>query len=75
MTKPEMTRRINSMSPELAARVHTLILQGNGIATIEAETTATKKQINAIFEWVTRYGRVVPEPEAAVPGLRALFNW
>ena len=75
MTKPEMNQRINSMSPDLAARVHAMVLQGNGASTIKTETTATKKQINAIFEWVNRYGRVVPEPEASVPGLRSLFNW
>ena len=65
MTKPEMNRRINTMSPDLAERVHALVLGGNGAYTISLETTATRKQINAVLEWVNRYGRVIPQPEAA----------
>lgn len=65
MTKPEMNRRINTMSPDLAERVHALVLGGNGAHTISLETAATRKQINAVLEWVNRYGRVIPQPEVA----------
>ena len=65
MTKLEMNRRINTMSPDLADRVHALILAGNGAHSITLETTATLKQVNAVFAWVNRYGRCVPQPEVA----------
>lgn len=65
MTKPEMNRRINTMSPELADKVHALIIAGNGAHTITLETTATRKQVNAVFAWVNYYGRIVPQPEVA----------
>ena len=65
MTKTEMNRRINTMSPELADRVHGLVLAGNGAHSITLETTATLKQVNAVFVWTNRYGRCVPQPEVA----------
>jgi hypothetical protein len=63
MTRPEMLRRINTLTTEQADTIHTLVLQGYGSSGIRFETGATLKQINAIFEWVSRYGRVVPQPE------------
>lgn len=76
MNRAEMNRRIQTMSPELAEQVHQLVLGGNGASTIKFETDATLKQINAVFEWTRRYGRIIPQPEeATVPGLRALFNF
>lgn len=65
MSKPEMNRRINTMSPALAERVHALILAGNGAHSITLETTATLKQVNAVIAWTNRYGRIVPQPEVA----------
>ena len=65
MTKPEMNRRINTMSPELAERVHALILAGNGAHSITLETTATLKQVNAVFAWTHRYGPCIPQPKVA----------
>ncbi len=65
MNKPEMNRRINTMSPALAERVHALILAGNGAHSITLETTATLKQVNAVLAWTHRYGPCIPQPKVA----------
>lgn len=62
MTRNELRRRIDTMTPDLAVRTHQMVLDGYGAAGIAFETVATRKQINAVFEWVNRYGRVVPQP-------------
>lgn len=64
MTKPEMHRRMTTLTNEQANRIHTLILQGYGTAGIRFETGATVKQVNAVSAWVDRYGRVIPQPES-----------
>jgi hypothetical protein len=65
MTKREMNRRIKEMSPELAARVHALVLAGESAESIYFQTTATLRQVNAVFCWTHYYGRIVPQPEVA----------
>lgn len=49
MTKTEINKRVASMSPELIARVRSLIADGYGAYSITFETTATLKQANAVF--------------------------
>lgn len=65
MTKREMKRRINEMSPQLAERVHALILAGESVESVYFQTPATLRQVNAIFTWTYYYGRCVPQPEVA----------
>ena len=81
MNRKEIDRRINGMTKELAAGIHSRVLKGVPASKIRSETGASVKEVNAIVAWTKRFGRVVPEPtsgvpeDADVPGLRALFNW
>lgn len=65
MTKREMNRRINEMSLELAERVYALVIAGESAESIYFQTTATLRQVNAIFYWTYRNFGVVPRPKAA----------
>lgn len=55
MTKPEMYRRIKTMTREQFNLVRQMIREGYGASGIVNESTATLKQVNAVFEWVDTY--------------------
>lgn len=66
MTKPEMTSRLNSIkSQNTLETAHKMVLQGYGAHGLTLECDVTLKQANAVFEWVNRYGRLVPYIEVA----------
>lgn len=50
MTKAEMNRRLDEMSPVAIRDIHTMIDHGYGAHGISLEYPATIKQINAVFE-------------------------
>lgn len=60
MTKTEMDLRLKAVPADALREAHQMILEGNGGSTLRYETSLTVKQINALFEWVERYGRVSP---------------
>lgn len=53
MTKNEMNRRIAEMLPALVEQVQAMIRLGYGAHGITLETTATLKQVNAVFALAT----------------------
>jgi hypothetical protein len=60
MNKTEMNRRLRDVPASALREAHRMILEGNGGSTLRHETYLTVKQINALFAWVERYGRVSP---------------
>ena len=70
MDSAEMMRRLDSMPPAVLAAVWAMILEGYGGSGIAFETSATIKQINAVFAWHSRYGRVSPLPAIFVSRYR-----
>jgi hypothetical protein len=48
MTKTELANRLATMTPELIAKVRTLLNEGYGTAGIRFESGASIKQINAV---------------------------
>ena len=65
MTKPEMNRRLSTISQNDLEEAHRMALEGWGAHGITCESGLTLKQANAVFAWVERYGRVVPTNEVA----------
>lgn len=60
MTHKEMQRRIQSMQPEDYSTVLVMIQQGYGANGIKQESSATPKQINAVFQMVEQAGGTYP---------------
>lgn len=66
MTKPEMTRRINSIANQRTLEeAHRMVLQGYGSHGMTLECNVTLKQANAVCQWVEHYGRIIPRIEVA----------
>lgn len=60
MTKNELSRRVASAKPEHFNRAVRMVCEGYGAHGITLECPVSLKVANAAFEWVSRYGRVVP---------------
>ena len=60
MTKNELTRRMNSVKPEDFNRAVSMVRDGYGAHGITLECPVSLKVANAAFEWVKRYGKLVP---------------
>ena len=60
MTKPEMNRRLATLTETEKRDIHAMILTGFGANGIVQNRRYTLKQVNAMFEWVRRYGRIIP---------------
>lgn len=58
MTKTEMQRRLDNMSVEAIADIHTMIDHGFGAQGIKNSYCATIKEINAVFEQRRRGERI-----------------
>ena len=61
MNNTEMLARIATIPARILAGAYADILAGNGGSTILCEWTVTRKQVNALFAWHTRYGKTFPE--------------
>jgi hypothetical protein len=73
MTRNEMNRRLATIADRAELRrAHRMVLEGYGGNGMKHETNLTVKQINAVFEWVSRYGRIVPTP---LTGEEAIAAW
>lgn len=60
MTKNELTRRMNSVPAQDFNRAVQMVREGYGAHGITLECPVSLKVANAAFEWVNRYGCVVP---------------
>ncbi len=61
MTRPEMNRRLATIPAETLRLTHQAVLNGYGASGLVNEFNVNRKQANAVFEWVERYGRVIPD--------------
>ena len=74
MNTAEMKRRLDSMNPELYDRVLRMITDGYGAHGITLESTATLKQVNAVFAFRTYLrdaGTITQVQETAIAYARA----
>ena len=60
MSKNELARRMNSVTKQEFNRAVEMVREGYGAHGITLEHTVGLKVANAAFEWVNRYGRLVP---------------
>lgn len=67
MTRHEMTRRLSTVTRLQFDTVARMYREGYGSHGIAIETTATRKQVNAIIEWCERYGRILPSVADLAP--------
>lgn len=60
MTKPELFRRLSTIRRADFDDARRMYFAGYGSHGISLESTLTRKQVNAVVEWVDRYGRILP---------------
>lgn len=65
MTTAEMNRRLATMTPAQLRLAYDMVRQGYGSRGVAAESSVTVKQANAMAEWISRYGSILPPGTAA----------
>lgn len=60
MTRPELFRRMSTVPHADFVRALRMVREGYGAHGITLESTLDLKQANAAFDWVQRYGGIIP---------------
>jgi hypothetical protein len=62
ITRPELARRMSEVPHADFVRALRMVREGYSAHGITLESPLTLKQANAAFDWVSRYGGILPNP-------------